>query len=78
MTFGDPRAYVRIANEIREQIRAGELKPGNPVSIKRLNQETGYSRKTISKALVLLEIEGMVMRYPGLGYLVLDTTQTEY
>jgi GntR family transcriptional regulator len=67
----DPRAYVRIAVAVRQQITSGELKAGQPVpSITTLAQEHGVARQTASKALRLLESEGLVRRIPGLGYYV--------
>lgn len=74
MTTGDesdPRAYVRIASQLRRQIEAGELEPGNPVpSITTLVQEHGVARETAAHALRVLEADGLVRRYPGLGYYV--------
>jgi DNA-binding GntR family transcriptional regulator len=68
----DPRAYIRIAAELRRQIQDGEIKPGFPVpSIKSISQETGRARQTASKALKLLESEGFLARAPGLGYYVI-------
>ena len=67
----DPRAYVRIADQVRQQITAGRLKPGQPVpSITTLTQDHGVARQTAAKALRLLESEGLVHRIPGLGYYV--------
>jgi len=67
----DPRAYVRIAAAVRQQITSGELAPGQPVpSITALVQEHGVARQTAAKALRMLETEGLVRRIPGLGYYV--------
>jgi DNA-binding GntR family transcriptional regulator len=67
----DPRAYVRIADQVRQQIAAGKLGPGQPVpSITTLTQDHGVARQTAAKALQLLESEGLVYRVPGLGYYV--------
>jgi DNA-binding GntR family transcriptional regulator len=67
----DPRAYVRIADQVRQQIIAGQLEPGQPVpSITTLTQGHGVARQTAAKALQLLESEGLVYRVPGLGYYV--------
>ena len=69
----DPRAYVRIAAQVRERIRAGELRPGEPVpSITTIVQDEGVARQTAGKALRLLEDEGLVYRVPGLGYYVAE------
>jgi len=62
---------VRIAAAVRQQITSGELAPGQPVpSITALVQEHGVARQTASKALHMLETEGLVRRIPGLGYYV--------
>jgi GntR family transcriptional regulator len=67
----DPRAYVRLANLLRQQISDGTLRPGQPTpSITTLTQEHGIARQTAAKALRLLEAEGLVYRVPGLGYYV--------
>jgi GntR family transcriptional regulator len=69
----DPRAYVRIADSVRQEITAGRLQPGQPVpSITTLSQEYGVARQTAAKALRLLESEGLVYRVPGLGYYVAE------
>ena len=71
MEDDDPRLYVRIAAGIRGLIESGELAPGEPVpSITSLVQEHGVARQTASKALQLLEDEGLTRRVPGLGYFV--------
>ena len=69
----DPRAYVRLAVLLRGQIESGELAPGKPApSITTLSQEHGIARQTAAKALRMLESEGLVIRYPGLGYYVAE------
>jgi DNA-binding GntR family transcriptional regulator len=65
----DPRLYIKLATRVRAQIQAGELTPGLPAPpIASLRHATGYSRQTCSKALQLLEQEGLLRRIPGLGY----------
>jgi GntR family transcriptional regulator len=72
VTTPDPRAYVRLANLLRQQIADGTLQPGQPTpSVTTLTQEHGIARQTAAKALRLLETEGLVTRIPGLGYYVL-------
>ncbi len=72
MTFEDPRRYLRIAGQIRRQIQEGTLKPGDQVARRKLVAETGYSRHTAGKGLMVLEREGMLTRIPGRGYIVTD------
>jgi DNA-binding GntR family transcriptional regulator len=69
--IADPRAYVRLAAIVRQQIIDGTLEPGQPVpSITRLSQEHGHARATCGKALRTLEDGGLLTRIPGLGYYV--------
>ena len=67
----DPRAYMRLAALIREQIAGGKLAPGDRLpSIAILRREHGHSRQTVGKAMRVLEGEGLIYRVPGLGYYV--------
>ena len=60
-----------LAAMVRQQIMDGALKPGQPAPpITRLSQEHGHARLTCGKALRLLEREGPLTRFPGLGYYV--------
>ena len=69
--LADPRAYVRLAAIVRQQVTDGTLKPGQPApSITRLSQEYGHARPTCGKALRRLEGEQVLTRIPGLGYYV--------
>jgi DNA-binding GntR family transcriptional regulator len=69
--LADPRAYVRLAAILRQQITDGTLRPGERApSITDLSQEHGHARPTCGKALRVLEGEGLVTRIPGLGYFV--------
>ena len=69
--LADPRAYVRLAAIVRQQIIDGTLERGQPApSITRLSQEHGHARPTCGKALRILEGEGLLTRIPGLGYYV--------
>ncbi len=70
----DPRAYIRLAADLRKQITEGKLPPGSPTpSITTLTQDHGHARQTCAKALRLLVDEGLLIRYPGLGYYVAGT-----
>jgi GntR family histidine utilization transcriptional repressor len=67
----DPRAYVRLASELRKAIAEGKYSPGEPTpSITTLSQQSGHARQTCAKALNVLVDEGLLIRYPGLGYYV--------
>ena len=74
----DPRAYVRMATILRQQIADGTLQPGGRTpSLTHLSHEYGHARLTCSKALRMLEDEGLVTRIPGLGYHVRVGSQTD-
>ena len=67
----DPRAYIRLALALKRQIEEGKLPAGSPTpSITTLTQDHGHARQTCAKALRLLVDEGLLIRYPGLGYYV--------
>ena len=69
--LSDPRAYRRLAAAAREQISSGKLRRGQPLpSITALSRDHGHARQTCSKAYRVLEAEGLVRRFPGLGYFV--------
>jgi GntR family transcriptional regulator len=74
----DPRAYIRLAAELRRAIADGTYPPGTPTpSITTLSQQYGHARQTCAKALRLLVDEGLLTRYPGLGYYVAGTPKPE-
>ena len=69
---GDPRKWARLAAGLRAAIESGDLEPGRPApSITELIRE-GHAgaRRTCAQALRALETEGLLIRYPGLGYYV--------
>jgi DNA-binding GntR family transcriptional regulator len=75
----DPRAYRQVAAYVREQITDGSLAPGDSVpSIGALVRKTERSRQTVGKAMQLLEREGLVVKYAGLGYYVAPNTADEH
>jgi len=74
----DPRAYIRLAAELRRDIANGRLQPGKPTpSITTLSQQYGHARQTCAKALRMLVDEGLLIRYPGLGYYVAGTPRPD-
>jgi DNA-binding GntR family transcriptional regulator len=67
----DPRVYVRILTHVREQIADGTMEPGGPTPpIGAFCEQFGCARTTAGKAMRKLAKEGLVVRYPGLGYYV--------
>jgi DNA-binding GntR family transcriptional regulator len=73
MTMPDPRAYRHLAALLRDQITSGMLAPGEQLPpIGKLRQQHGHSRQTVTKAMGVLQQEGLICRWPGLGYFVAD------
>jgi DNA-binding GntR family transcriptional regulator len=67
----DPRIYVRVLFHVRGLVDSGRCSQGEPVpAIASLCQTFGCSRQTAAKALKLLSDDGILFRYPGLGYYV--------
>ncbi|SEM59784.1 GntR family transcriptional regulator [Nonomuraea pusilla] len=71
-TGGQKRpAYIRIAGEIREQIKDGALAPDQPVpSAAAICEQYGVSMITAKSALNLLRSEGLVYGIAGKGTFV--------
>ena len=62
---------MQLAAVLRKAIADGKYPPGTATpSITTLCQEYGHARQTCSKALGVLVKEGLLIRYPGLGYYV--------
>jgi DNA-binding GntR family transcriptional regulator len=67
----DPRKYRQLAAALRAQIANGEIVPGNPApTITQLAATHQCARQTCAKALSILVSEGLLTRYPGLGYYI--------
>jgi DNA-binding GntR family transcriptional regulator len=65
----NPAKYVRLAAEIRQLVKSGQLQPGDSVpSIAVLSADRGWARQTCAKALRLLTEEGVLTLFPGSGY----------
>jgi DNA-binding GntR family transcriptional regulator len=70
----DPRLFAQIASDVRERIESGELAAGDPVKITELQErwkdDDGKppARETVAHALRVLEAEGLIKRWPGVGY----------
>lgn len=63
--------YLQIVDDIRRQIRSGDLQPGDRVpSARRLRQERGVAIATATKVLAALQQEGLVQAVPGVGTVV--------
>lgn len=75
MTPLDPQStrplHLQLADELRGQIRRGELKPGDRLPPERALAETyGISRPTVSAALAVLKSEALLSSGPGRGTFV--------
>jgi DNA-binding transcriptional MocR family regulator len=67
----DPRQWVQIASDLRRRMDDGTLSPDEQPSITYECGKWGVARQTVAKAMLLLEREGRLKRYPGIGYVVL-------
>ena len=66
---GDPTKYKKLAADLRAQISRGTYRPGDPVpTITELVRASGWARQTCGHAMRVLEDEGLLTFYPGLGY----------
>jgi len=72
MTITPPQArYEQVADQLRQMITAGELRPGDPLpSEAALSEQYGLSRPTINKAIRVLVAEGLVSVEHGRGSFV--------
>jgi GntR family transcriptional regulator len=70
----DPRpAYLQVADELRDSIDSGGLKPGERLPSGRdLARRYGVAPMTVSHALDVLRGEGLVEAYQGRGVFVTD------
>jgi DNA-binding GntR family transcriptional regulator len=67
----DPRKYRKMADAVRARIDRGELAPGDPApTISELSTAYACARQTAAKSLRTLVDEGVLIRYPGVGYYV--------
>jgi GntR family transcriptional regulator len=65
--------YYRLESHLRESIRSGALKPGDPVSTEsQLCQQFSVSRTTVRQALSRLVFEGLIERHRGRGSFVTE------
>lgn len=58
--------YARIADDIREQIRSGQLKSGDELpSVARLRERYDCSTTAVRNAMLVLRSEGLIESHPG-------------
>jgi DNA-binding transcriptional regulator YhcF (GntR family) len=74
--MGDAEAtspYMKIAGEIEERVRTGDLRPGDRVpSTRQITKQWGVAIATATKALAELTARGLVRPIPGVGTVVAD------
>ena len=71
MIMVDPRRYRQIYAELSARIEGGTYPPGSPLPpIGRLADEFEVSRDTVQRSLQLLAGDGLIERWPGLGWYV--------
>ncbi|WP_406037735.1 winged helix-turn-helix domain-containing protein [Micromonospora sp. NBC_00898] len=66
-------AYIQVARDIREQIKSGQLKPGDKLpSFSALCEHYKVSGTVIRTAMILLKAEGVLDGKQGKGVYVMD------
>jgi DNA-binding GntR family transcriptional regulator len=70
----DPRLYRRIYADLLEQIGDGRLPAGTRLNIGLITDQFDTTRTTAGKAVRLLEADGLVQLFPGLGWYVTDAS----
>lgn len=71
-------AYQQIAEQLRQQMKSGQIKPGERLpSIAQMREKHGISRPTMDKVYSILEQESLVIRQPGSGTYVLEPPKAQ-
>lgn len=69
--------YQRIANDVREKIKDGKLRPGDQLpSISQMQKQYGVSAQPVKSALLVLQTAGLVEGHQGRGVFVIDQSAT--
>lgn len=72
--FDPTPLYMQVANQLREHIQAGKLKPRDPLpSESTMVADYGIARETARRAIALLRDEGLVVTLPQRGTFVAPT-----
>jgi GntR family transcriptional regulator len=70
---GSELVYMRIVNDISEQIASGQLRPGVRLRSERdLAEHYGAAYTTVRKALSILQDRGLIQRIHGRGTYVAE------
>lgn len=70
--MADPRAFMRVYAQLKTRIESGELGAGARLNIGLLADQFDVSRDTVQHALQLLDADGLIERWEGLGWFVKD------
>ncbi|WP_416981189.1 GntR family transcriptional regulator [Streptomyces sp. T028] len=74
----EPTSMVdQVAKEIRRSILAGDLRPGQPFSLREIADQLGVSFIPVREALRQLEAQGLVITRPGKSALVAPLHQDD-
>jgi GntR family transcriptional regulator len=66
-------SYYRLEQQLRDRIKSGELKPGDPIPPEsQLSQQFSVSRTTVRQALSRLVYDGLIERHRGRGSFVTE------
>src|SRR6516162_7018185 len=65
---------AQAANELRDRILTGRLRPGDRLDLEQLTREFGISRTPVREALLELSFEGLVAITPRSGMAVVGIT----
>ena len=69
--------WERLAEHIRNQIKSGELKPGDKLpSTAQLKEEHGVSQTVVRQAILVLQTQGLVEGVHGVGVFVAEHPTT--
>jgi GntR family transcriptional regulator len=66
----DPRLYRHVYTQLSQRISDGTLSAGTRLNIGTIADEFDVSRDTVQSAIGLLADDGLVERFPGLGWYV--------
>ncbi len=71
--------YLRIVEDIKDKIKKGSLKPGDPIpSENSLSETYKASRMTVRKGLAILVSDGYIISIPGKGSFVNEPDSEKY
>jgi DNA-binding GntR family transcriptional regulator len=66
----DPRPTARVVRVVQSRIADGTYSPGARIHLGLLGEDLGIGPDTIRNAMLQLQDQGLVRRWPGLGWYV--------